>query len=66
MTDWASMEHAYGSARDIPPMLARLRAGEDVVGDLEAALVHQGTVYPPAYPAVAELAALQSSQGVIS
>jgi hypothetical protein len=56
MTYWDTSEHAYGVASDIPPKLARLRDGEDVVEDLEAALVHQGHVYPPAYYAIDPLA----------
>ncbi|MER5266334.1 hypothetical protein ABTZ99_30010 [Actinosynnema sp. NPDC002837] len=63
--DWASLDHAYGSARDVPRTL-RAAVGEDEASAGEAfehlfgSIYHQGTLYsatPRAVPFVARLAA---------
>ncbi|MET8030602.1 HEAT repeat domain-containing protein [Streptomyces avermitilis] len=50
--DWASMEHAYGSAEEVPALLWALRSPEDeerrkALDRLYGAVHHQGSVYPP-------------------
>lgn len=50
--DWASLEHAYGDASDIPLLLRDLAEGREHVTDaLWASVFHQGTRYS-ASPAV--------------
>lgn len=56
---WASLKHAYGSAEDIPALLARAEVdhrGGHVPGstmfDLWSALCHQGDTYTASCPAV--------------
>lgn len=54
MTDWSQLSHAYGSAEDIPALLARI-ASEPESGlwnDLWFALCHQGTVYSASFAAL--------------
>lgn len=62
--DWSTLEHAYGSADDLPDLL-RAAASEDedvrqeAVHELYGTVWHQGTVYsatPYAVPFLAELA----------
>ncbi|MFJ9714313.1 HEAT repeat domain-containing protein [Streptomyces sp. NPDC101234] len=63
--DWASMEHAYGSAEDVPALLWALRspdAGErsKALDRFHGAVHHQGDVYPStaaSLPFLFELAA---------
>ncbi|MFF4733909.1 HEAT repeat domain-containing protein [Streptomyces mirabilis] len=63
--DWASMEHAYGSAEEVPALLTALRspdAGErhKALDRYYGAVHHQGSVYPPtaaSLPFLYELAA---------
>ena len=63
--DWASMEHAYGSAEEVPALLTALRspdAGErhKALDRFYGAVHHQGSVYPPtaaSLPFLFELAA---------
>lgn len=63
--DWASLEHAYGSARDVPRTLREaVGADEEAAGEaiehLFGSIYHQGTLYaatPWAVPFVARLAA---------
>ncbi|MFC8721291.1 hypothetical protein [Kitasatospora sp. NPDC057198] len=59
--DWAALEHAYGSAEDVPELLAALHgddpdavdeAGHELVG----AVCHQGSVYSASVAAVPFLA----------
>ncbi|WP_405625587.1 HEAT repeat domain-containing protein [Streptomyces sp. NBC_00016] len=50
--DWASMEHAYGSAEEVPALLWALRSPEAEERDkafdrFYGAVHHQGSVYPP-------------------
>ncbi|MFJ4788601.1 hypothetical protein [Streptomyces sp. NPDC088794] len=49
--DWASMEHAYGSAEEIPAMLWALRSPDarersKALDHFYSAVHHQGDVYP--------------------
>lgn len=63
--DWASMEHAYGSAEEVPALLRALRspdAGErrKALDRFYGAVHHQGSLYPPtaaSLPFLFELAA---------
>ena len=59
---WAQLEHAYGSAADIPALLRQLRSfppGRDYQSEpyfsLWSALCHQGEVYTASYAAVPHL-----------
>ncbi len=58
MTDWSQLDHAYGTAQDIPGLLAAMSPGpEDACwNDLWSALCHQGTVYSASYAALPALA----------
>lgn len=60
MTDWALLGDAYGSAREIPDLLAQAKAeGNDdgeVWQELWGRLCHQGTVASASYAAIPELA----------
>jgi len=55
--DWAALEHAYGSAADVPGLL-RTAVGRDddaaqrALGELEARITHQGTLYTATAAAV--------------
>lgn len=63
--DWASLDHAYGSAQDVPRTLRdAVGADEGLAGEafehLFGSIYHQGTLYsatPRAVPFVARLAA---------
>lgn len=60
---WAELEHAYGSATDIPPLLARLRELPKSEGESEpwftlwSTLAHQGDVYSASFAAVPHVVA---------
>lgn len=62
-TDWGALWHAYGDASDTPAHLLAL-LGEDpeacaeALGHLDAAVLHQGTVYPATAPAARFVAAV--------
>ncbi|OLV15397.1 hypothetical protein [Deinococcus marmoris] len=44
--DWASLQHAYGEADDVPEQLHKIAAGDvGALSDLYSNLWHQGTVY---------------------
>src|SRR5690349_16068261 len=47
--DWKNLEHAYGSAEDIPGLLVSLLGSKEARNkanfDLASRIVHQGTVY---------------------
>ncbi|MET8637348.1 HEAT repeat domain-containing protein [Streptomyces sp. NPDC004680] len=50
--DWASMEHAYGSAEEVPVLLTALRSPDaeerhKALDRFYGAVHHQGSVYPP-------------------
>jgi hypothetical protein len=55
---WSELTHAYGSAEDIPPLLAQLKNLPESKGDEEpwfdlwSALAHQGDVYSASFAAV--------------
>ena len=55
---WSQLLHAYGSAADIPALIAGLRSNPSVPGETEpwfslwSALAHQGDVYPASFAAV--------------
>jgi hypothetical protein len=63
--DWASMEHAYGSAEEVPALLTALRSPDTeerrkALDRFYGAVHHQGSVYPPtaaSLPFLFELAA---------
>jgi hypothetical protein len=56
--EWASLEHAYGSASDIPDLLRQLATLPSSEGNAEpwfsiwSALAHQGDVYTASFAAV--------------
>ena len=53
---WAELQHAYGSASDIPELLNRLRAGDlSAVDELFANICHQGSVYAASFAAAPHL-----------
>lgn len=53
---WAALRHAYGSAEDVPRLLAQLASGDpDAAGELTGALFHQGSVYSASLAAVPHL-----------
>ncbi|GAA2624694.1 HEAT repeat domain-containing protein [Dactylosporangium fulvum] len=54
-TDWASLEHAYTDAADLPERLVGLLSGDpdtagSVLGVLDAAVLHQGSIYSATAP----------------
>lgn len=57
MTDWSKLEHAYGSAEDIPELLAKLSTSESarVWDDLWSRVCHQGSVYSASLPVLPHL-----------
>jgi hypothetical protein len=56
--DWASLQHAYGNASDIPALLRQLETVPAAEGNSEpwfslwSALAHQGDVYTASFAAV--------------
>jgi hypothetical protein len=53
---WSDLEHAYGAASDLPPMLRRLSAGDaGVMSSLFGSVCHQGSIYSASYAVVAHL-----------
>ncbi len=65
---WQKLEHAYGSASDIPSLLEQLASLPEDEGEagpwfqLWSALAHQGDVYPASFAAVPHvIAALEKS-----
>lgn len=68
MTDWAELRDAYGSAEQVPALLAAAEeAGTDSGPAWDAAwghLCHQGTVYSASYAAIPLLADMCSRQPV--
>ncbi|MFJ9719419.1 hypothetical protein ACIRPQ_26400 [Streptomyces sp. NPDC101213] len=63
---WAQLDHAYGSAEDLPALLRSL-AGDDhdaadgALDELYGSILHQGTVYPATVEAVPFLARLAAA-----
>ncbi|MFF9345991.1 hypothetical protein [Streptomyces sp. NPDC014734] len=64
MTDWPQLSHAYGSAEDIPALLALIASEPEpeLWNDLWSALCHQGTVYPASFAALPWLADMAESE----
>jgi hypothetical protein len=62
MTDWASLRDAYGSAEQVPALLAAAEQAGTSDGsawdDLWGRLCHQGTVYSASYAALPALATM--------
>lgn len=64
-TDWAALEHAYADAADLPRELVGLLSGDpevagNVLATLDAAVLHQGTIYSATAPAALYVAAVIS------
>ncbi|MER5618550.1 hypothetical protein [Streptomyces sp. NPDC002215] len=64
MTDWPQLSHAYGSAEDIPALLARIASEPkpELWNDLWSALCHQGSVYSASFAALPWLADMAESE----
>ncbi len=64
---WSELEHAYGSAADIPALLAQLESFPASDGDSEpwftlwSALCHQNDVYPASFAAVPHIIRILAS-----
>lgn len=63
---WASFEHAYGPATDVPDLLRDLASGAEeaaaaAVDELYSCIWHQGSVYPATLPAVPFLVKIAAS-----
>ena len=60
MTEWASLQHAYGTAEDVPDLLRAAEESGNEVGpawdELWSRLCHQDTVYTASYAALPLLA----------
>jgi hypothetical protein len=60
---WGELEHAYGAASDIPPLLKQIatlkgRKLHEPIGELYSRVLHQGTIYsasPPVAQVVIEM-----------
>jgi hypothetical protein len=64
--DWKDLTHAYGSAEDVPALLADLNSPsaskrQNAISELFGNIWHQGTVYPATVKAVPALVALLKS-----
>ncbi len=71
---WAELRHAYGSATDIPSLLAQLRAAPpeatwlfqdwdaEPLASLGEMLIHQCDVYPASYAALPHLVTIAARQ----
>jgi hypothetical protein len=73
MTEWASLQDAYGSAEQVPILLTAAAATgtdeDDSWGDLWSHLCHQGTVYSASYaalPALAEMSLRHEPSGYVA
>jgi hypothetical protein len=73
VTEWASLRDAYGSAEQVPVLLAAAAAAgadeDDSWGDLWIRLYNQGTVYSASYaalPALAEMSLQHEPSGYIA
>lgn len=63
MPDWALLHHAYGTAEDVPGLLARAEHADETGPEWDAVwgrLCHQGTVYSASYVALPRLADMAS------
>jgi hypothetical protein len=58
MIDWKELTHAYGSAEDVPDLLAQLSpdSESEVWSELWSCLCHQGSVYSASFAALPALA----------
>ncbi|GHH34347.1 hypothetical protein [Lentzea cavernae] len=66
MTDWSVLHHAYGTAEDVPGLLARAAANDrEAWTELWSALCHQGTSYPASYAALPHLADMANVDAVL-
>jgi hypothetical protein len=60
---WAELEHAHGSAGDVPDMLRALADGDDDAWErIWSSLCHQGDVYPASYAALPHVVAIAAGQ----
>ncbi|TDC50052.1 hypothetical protein E1258_26750 [Micromonospora sp. KC207] len=62
--DWQRLDHAYGDAGDVPDLLRSLH-DEDAVGELVAALCHQGVRFSASAAAVPYLAGIALDTGEV-
>ncbi|MFF2081598.1 hypothetical protein ACFVXG_43355 [Kitasatospora sp. NPDC058162] len=62
---WATVNHAYGPAEDLPGLLRAFAEGgedaEEALDELYGSIVHQGTVYPASVDAAPYLARVAAS-----
>lgn len=63
---WAELEHAYGSAEDVPGQLRALASADEeeageALGELYGCILHQGSVYEASARAVPYLAGLAAA-----
>ncbi|MFE9887294.1 hypothetical protein [Streptomyces scopuliridis] len=63
---WAELEHAYGSAEDLPEQLRALAGADEeeageALGELYSCILHQGSVYEASARAVPYLAGLAAA-----
>lgn len=58
--DWPSLQHAYGTAADVPSLLEALTGPEhaEATSDLWAAVLHQGSIYDSTPPTMIAIAAI--------
>jgi hypothetical protein len=65
---WSELEHAYGNASDIPPLLRQLSSSPRSAGQAEpwltlwSALAHQGDVYSASFAAVPHVISALAAQ----
>ncbi|WP_214319194.1 HEAT repeat domain-containing protein [Nonomuraea sediminis] len=62
-TDWSGLHHAYGDASDAPDALLALLSEDpescgEALGYLDAAVLHQGSIYPVTAPAARFIAGI--------
>ena len=60
-TPWATLDHAYGQATDVPKLIRRLTkaaTAENAAHALWAAVLHQGSIYSATAPAMKAIAHL--------
>ncbi|RRD48866.1 hypothetical protein [Arachnia propionica] len=62
--DWDSLQHAYGSARNVPTLIEKMAAGdEEALDELEYSVLHQGGLCAAAVPTV-EVAVAMIADGL--
>ncbi|MDT0214622.1 hypothetical protein Q9R29_12065 [Rothia sp. ARF10] len=66
--DWTALEHAYGSASDVPDVLAGIAANDErwsgYLDTLVGSVNHQGSTYSSTAPAMTCLAGLATAPGL--